>query len=360
MFLQEIQLINFKNYAEATLHFSHRATALVGLNGTGKTNLLDAIHYLSMLRSFVNHADTHHIRQGADFFFIRGRFLQDDKTHEVTCRFQLSEGKTVTEDGKKYTRLSDHIGKYPVVLIAPQDGVLISGGSEVRRKFFDQAISTVLPSYLQDLMMYQRILQQRNSLLHHFGVNRIWDENLLQTYDDQLTACGCRLVMHRKVFIQAFQFAFRHAYASLSGYESAEIRYESEVLGADFGDLLLKSRTRDRDSQRTSCGPHRDDFAFLLNGFDLRKTASQGQQKSFITALKLGLWHHIREHSGLPPILLLDDLFDKLDDERVSRLLQHIATQQSGQIFITDTHTDRTRFMLEQAGLDYELRRTTP
>lgn len=355
MYLHTIQLVNFRNYADATFGFSRQVTAFTGLNGSGKTNLLDAVYYLSALRSFLFHSDQHHVRHGTDFFSIRGEFTRKDARHVVACQFRAGEGKVASEDGKPYLRLSEHIGKYPMVLIAPQDMELINGGSEVRRKFFDLVISQVDSAYLQNLVKYQHDLQQRNSLLGRFHATQTWDEDLLLTYDEKLCETGCKIVKRRIEFAEGFQSFFLDAYHELSGGEAVEVIYRSELKDGDFLSLLLASRTRDRSMQRTTVGPHRDDFIFRLNNHELRKTGSQGQQKSFIAALKLAQYAHIRLHAGFPPVLLMDDLFDKLDDIRVNQLLKLVATENKGQVFITDARDERTRHALMKAGVDFEV-----
>ncbi len=355
MYLHTIQLVNFRNYAEAAFGFCRQVTAFTGLNGSGKTNLLDAIHYLSALRSFLLHADQHHLRHGTDFFSIRGEVTRNEARHVLFCQFRAGEGKVISVNGKPYERLSEHVGKYPVVLIAPHNMELITGGSEVRRKFLDQVISQVDASYLQDLIVYQHTLQQRNSLLSHFHHTQTWDEDLLLAYDEKLIDSGTRIVQRRASFAADFQLLVNQAYEKLSGRERVEVLYRSEIAGHDFALQLLSCRSRDRALQRTTVGPHRDDIIFRLDGHDLRKTGSQGQQKSFIVALKLAQFARIRLHNGFPPVLLMDDLFDKLDDVRVNQLLKLVATESEGQVFITDARGERTRQALTKAGLDFEI-----
>lgn len=355
MYLHHIQLINYRNYPEASFAFSHQVTAFTGLNGTGKTNLLDAIYYLSALRSFLSYADQNVVRHGAEFFSISGEFTRHHSRHTIRCLYNVGQGKEVSEDGTPYQRFSAHVGRYPVVLIAPQDMELITGGSEVRRKFFDQVISQVDAVYLQNLMMYQHTLQQRNSLLDHFHKTQSWDEDLLLTYDEKLTDTGNKLVQRRKLFTENFQIELVNAYKELSGQETVQLLYRSDISGGDFAEVLLAARLRDRALQRTTAGPHRDDYIFMMNGQELKKSSSQGQQKTFIAALKLAQYAHIREQAGFSPILLMDDLFDKLDDVRVNQLLQWIATQDKGQVFITDAREERTRQVLLKAGLDFEI-----
>ncbi len=355
MYLRHIQLNNYRSHAAVSFSFSHRVTAFTGLNGSGKTNLLDAIGYLSVLRSFLSHADQNHVRHGTDYFSIKGIFVKHNSSSEIVCYFRIGQGKTVSENGHPYQRLSAHIGKYPSVLIAPQDLELVTGSSEVRRKFFDQVISQTNPAYLQDLLAYQHTLQQRNSLLIRFSVTHTWDEDLMETYEEKLADTGSRLVACRQAFIRAFYPSLVTAYATLADDEKAEVRYRTELAGQDFLKLLKASRQKDCLLQRTSAGPHRDDYEFILNGSEIKKTASQGQQKSFIAALKLAQYQYIEQQTGIVPILLLDDLFDKLDDQRVSHLLQNLAAKSHGQVFITDAREDRTRRALDLAGLDFEI-----
>ncbi len=355
MYLQHIQLTNYRSHAAAAFGFSHRITAFTGRNGSGKTNLLDAIGYLSSLRSFLSHVDQNHVHRGADFFSIRGLFYKNQTRYEITCSFRITEGKRVLENGNPYARLSAHIGKYPMVLIAPHDGELVAGGSEVRRKFFDQVISQTDPAYLNDLVAYQQTLQQRNALLSRFFNSRTWDEDWIALYDEKLAETGTRIVMRRQHFMQTFRPAMAAAYAQLAGEESVELDYHSQLSEQNLLDLLKNTRQQDRHLQRTTAGPHRDDYYFGLNKSELKKTGSQGQQKSFIAALKLAQYRFVEQETGITPILLLDDLFDKLDDLRVNRLLQIIARSGNGQVFITDAREDRTRQALSAAGLDFEI-----
>lgn len=355
MFLNHIQLTNYRNHAAVSLHFSHRVTAFTGLNGSGKTNLLDAIGYLATLRSFLSHADHHHVRHGTDFFAIRGVFERQGMQYEVACQFRAGQGKTVTENGIPYQRLSAHVGKYPMVLIAPQDMELISGSSEIRRKFFDQVISQTNPAYLHDLLTYQHTLQQRNSLLSRFYETRTWDEDLLETYDEKLVDAGTRIASCRQNFMQTFAAALAEAYTQLGREEQASVQYQSRLLENSFPMLLRANRQQDRHLMRTTVGPHRDDFIFFMNGSEIKRTGSQGQQKSFVAALKLAQYQYMLGQTGVAPMLLMDDLFDKLDDLRVSRLLTIIANQGSGQVFITDAHLERTLQVLTAAHLDFEI-----
>lgn len=329
----------------------------MGNNGSGKTNLLDAIHYLAFTKSAVNPTDAQNIRHGQMQFVVKGDFLMGGKIKkEVVCSFQLGQKKIVGEDGQAYLKFSEHVGKYPVVLIAPQDIELIWDGSGLRRKFFDSLISQLNTGYLQNLIIYTNLLKQRNSLLRMFSMNGKIDHDLLTTYDEQIIKAGRFIHKVRQQSLLEFLPLFKHHYQFLSGdtNEEVNITYGSDLETSDFKELLSKNLQRDIILQRTSSGIHRDDFLFTLNNNELKRLGSQGQQKSFLIGLKLAEFQSIAERKGFKPLLLLDDIFDKLDDLRVHRLMLMIAQGSFGQIFITDTHLYRSKEILDSAKLTTE------
>ena len=348
MHLETLQLINFKNYAEARVNFSSKINVLVGKNGSGKTNLLDAIYYLALTKSAVSTADNFCVRQGQQNFFIKGVFRQSNNINEITSAFQTGLKKVFREGVNEYQKLSDHIGKYPVVLIAPDDTDLIKDGSEGRRRFFDSIISQLDREYLETLIQYNQTLRQRNSLLKMFAETSRLDPVALETYDDALVRLGVTIFEKRSHFVQVYGPVFRRFYNFIVADEDAAVIYNSELSATGFREGLRENQPRDLALQRTTFGVHRDDYQFVLGGGDLKRLGSQGQQKSFIIALKLAQFEVIKRHKGFKPLLLLDDIFDKLDDFRIQKLLELIKNDELGQLFITDARPDRTAALLKQ------------
>lgn len=356
MRLEKLRLINFKNYREASLEFPAKVNCLLGLNGSGKTNLLDAIHYLSFTKSFLNASDGHNIRHGSDSFFLLGAFDFDGTKHEVSCQIQTAHKKIFREDGLDYEKISDHIGKYPVVLISPSDIDLIKEGSEARRKFFDSMIAQIDQAYLQFLMEYHHNLKQRNSLLRMFQERQYSDLDLMDTYDRQLVRTGSEIFKRRKEFINEFLPVLNSSFSILvDRKEEATLTYQSDLFKDDFLEALKKSFGKDLALQRTSIGIHRDDYEFGFAHGELKRLGSQGQQKSFLVALKLANVEVVKKHKGFNPILLLDDIFDKLDDVRIGRLLKIVAGKNYGQLFITDAGPERTEALLKEIGVKSDI-----
>jgi DNA replication and repair protein RecF len=348
MQLKSLQLVNFKNYAEAYLEFSPKINVLVGSNGSGKTNLLDAIHYLSLTRSAFTMSDNFSVRHGEKFFSIKGVFSSGGSSAEVFCAVQPGSKKIVREGVNEYQKLSDHVGKYPVVLIAPDDTGLVKEGSEERRRFFDSMIAQLDRGYLEALIEYNHILRQRNSLLKMFAETNSFDAVALESYDHAMAQRGNLLFQKREEFIASFIPVFRNYYNFIVADEKADLFYQSELKNVGFQEGLLQNRQRDLYLQRSNFGIHRDDYVFNLGDHDLKKLGSQGQQKSFIIGLKLAQFELIKVRKGIKPILLLDDIFDKLDDNRIGKLLQMIKNDAFGQLFITDARPDRTSGLLQE------------
>ncbi len=344
MHLQTLKVVNFKNYKEAEFEFSPKINVLVGKNGSGKTNLLDAIHYLSFTKSAF-FSDQYSVRHGEDFFVIHGTFVKHDRRHVITCAVQAGK-KTVREDEHEYEKLSEHIGKYSTVLVVPDDTDVVREGSEHRRRFFDTILSQFDSRYLQDLITYNYALRQRNSLLKMFAQKNSIDEIALESYDRTLIDTGKRLHEKRDVFTREFMTVFQHFYKHIAEAESAGISYVSQLADQSFDDGLMTTRSRDVVTQRTNFGVHRDEFRFTLGNGDLKRLGSQGQQKSFVIALKLAQFEVLKDRLGVPPLLLLDDIFDKLDDFRIERLLELIQGHAFGQLFVTDARPDRTASLL--------------
>ena len=348
MRLERIHLVNFKNYDETELTFSSKINVLVGRNGSGKTNLLDAIHYLSFTKSAFSSSDHQNIRHGESHFFIKGNMNLNSRNQEIICGVQVGMKKNFKNENSEYNKLSDHIGKYPMVLFAPDDVDLVKEGSESRRKFFDGMISQIDKVYLENLIQYNHALKQRNSLLKMFQESGKVDWLALETYDEVLIAYGNSIYNKRKEFAVEFLPVFLRFYNFLvDEAESVDLKYVSGLNDIDFKTGLIRNRNRDLALQRSSFGIHRDDFEFTLGEGDLKRLGSQGQQKSFVISLKLAQSEIIKSHKGFSPVLLLDDIFDKLDDFRIARLLELIKTD-LGQLFITDARPDRTQGLLKQ------------
>jgi DNA replication and repair protein RecF len=350
MYLQKLYALNFKNYQEIDVTLDPRVNVFVGKNGSGKTNLLDAIYYLSFTKSALSSADSQGVRHGESYFMIKGSFASAS-AHEVAISFQYGAKKTCREDGHEYDRFNHHIGKYPVVLITPDDTDIIREGSEVRRKFFDGLLSQLDPKYLEDLLSYQNALKQRNALLKLFFDTGKQDMIALQVYDDRLIATGTYIHQRRKALMVEFAQVFTSFFKEIvQGNEQTEIIYQSQLADETFEHGLVAGRSRDLALQRTNFGIHKDDFEFKIGDGDLKRLGSQGQQKSFVISLKLAQHKTIEKHKGFKPILLLDDIFDKLDDDRIGRLVR-ILQEDIGQVFITDARPHRTRELIKTIGI---------
>ncbi len=349
MFLQTITLRNFKNFNESAFEFSPKINAFVGRNGVGKTNLLDAVHYLALTKSYLNFSDVQNIHFGEDYFSIEGNFRKNNQEEVVFCGVQKEKGKVFKRNAKQYERISDHIGLVPVVMISPYDLDLIKEGSEVRRKFMDNIISQSNKEYLQSLMRYNRVLNQRNSLLKYFFQNQTFDKVSLEIYDEELIELGNYIFDQRKKFIAEFLPIFSHYYQIISqGNESVQIHYESDLEETPLDTLLKTSLSKDRLAQFTTKGIHKDDLKFTLINYPVKKFGSQGQQKSYLISLKLAQFELMKNYLKTTPLLLLDDIFDKLDEIRVEQLIKLVNEEKFGQIFISDTHPERTENVVQQ------------
>ena len=357
MYIERLQLANFKNYSELDVSFSNNVNCLVGNNGVGKTNLLDALYYLSFCKSYFNPIDSQNIRSGSDFFAIHGHYLlADDEKKEsvaVSCTLQRGQSKKMKFNKKTYTAFADHIGRLPLVIVTPSDQNLILGGSEVRRKFVDGIISQVDKGYLQMLIGYQKALEQRNRLLKQFYENRYFEEESISVWDEQLVRHGMPIVEARRQFMKEFIPLFEEYYALIhpgaQRDETPTITYTTQLDDSGFAEQLKESQRRDAQVQYTTVGPHKDDLEFGIGEFAAKRFGSQGQQKTFLLALKLAQFEYIRAHVGTKPILLLDDIFDKLDMLRVSQLVLLVGSDRFGQVFITDTQEGRVEAIFRQA-----------
>ncbi len=359
MKLHKLILNNFKNFEHFEAQFHPQVNAFTGNNGVGKTNLLDAVYALAMGKSYFGLTNRQLIRHGENFYSIKAVFQRDNDTYEVLLKYREGEKKSLAVNGKEYTRLSDHIGLIPVVMISPYDRDLISESGETRRRFADRLIAQYDKDYLNNLIRYTRTLQQRNSLLKYFAANGTFDATRLETYDESLARYAAVIHAKRQQFVQSLAPLLAEKYKHIAGTgEQPGLTYRSALNLTDARELLHKNIERDRLLQYTSDGVHRDDLMFTLNGHPIKKFGSQGQQKSFLVALRLAEADMLFSRKNDAPILLFDDIFDKLDPQRVHRILDYVKHRPFGQVFITDTHPERVSLLLEaldrQAGI-YEL-----
>ena len=355
MYLKKIHLINFKNFEEKEIDFSPKINAFVGNNGIGKTNLLDAIYYLSLFKSYFNHSDTQNIRFHEDFFFVEGWFHKNEKEEWVQCSVKKGERKTVKRNQKNYDKISDHVGNFPVVIISPYDRDLITEGSDVRRKFIDRIISQSDNEYLNTLLRYNKVLSQRNALLKYFAANRTFDALQLSIFDEEILKQGKIIYKKREDFITSFQPKFQKYYQFIStGKEEVSIEYISDLQNSPT-DYLQNALEKDRVAQYSTQGIHKDDLKLNISNHRIKKFGSQGQQKSFLIALKLAELDIIKEQMKITPILLLDDIFDKLDESRVEQLIKLVNEEHFGQIFISDTHPERTKSIIAKINEEHKV-----
>jgi len=356
MHLKKLSVLNFKNYPETELQFSNRINCLTGNNGEGKTNILDAIHYLSFCKSFFNPIDSQNILHESPFFLIQGVFEGPDQEDDIYCGLKRNQKKQFKRNKKEYSRLADHIGLYPLVMISPADSELITEGSESRRKFIDSVIAQFDRDYLENLISYNKVLSQRNALLKQFSDSRQFDRTSLEIWDMQLIEYGKRVHLKRQDFINSFITIFQKYYELISGgREEVGMGYTSHLNDTSFADALEKALNRDRAMEYTTVGIHKDDLEFTINGYPLKKYASQGQQKSFLIALKLAQFDFIKNIKKVTPILLLDDIYDKLDDRRVKQLMELVSSDNFGQLFITDTHPTRLANLFLTTNADFKV-----
>lgn len=356
MYLKKLSILNFKNIADQTFEFHQKINCFVGRNGVGKTNILDAVYYLANGKSYFNPIAVQNICHGQDFFVIEGMFERENKEEYIVCSLKRGQKKVLKRNNKSYERFSDHFGLIPLVIISPSDSDLIIEGSDIRRKFVDSVISQLDNHYLHYLIQYQKLVSQRNALLKYFALNHTFDSLTLSVYDEQLSELVAPIFEKRKAFIAQFAPIF-HRYHELitNGNDPVSLRYESQLFKSSMQELLQTQLPKDRMVQYTGVGPHRDDLVFELNGYPIKKFGSQGQQKSFLIALKLAQFEFVKKQSGLAPILLFDDIFDKLDEHRVSKIIELVNLESFGQLFISDTHAERTERLLQNIQQDFEL-----
>jgi len=354
MYLERLSLVNFKNYSDLEVQFSSKINCFTGNNGVGKTNLLDAIYYLSFCKSFLTSNDSLTIKHSQQLFVINGNYQKNGSNDLIYCGFELNKRKKFKRNKKEYDKLADHIGLIPLVLISPYDSNLIIGGSEERRRFVDGIISQFDREYLYELQRYNRVLLQRNFLLKQLNNSGYIDEEVLELYDVELAETGQHIFEKRKFFLSEIISVFQKYFSHItSGSEQVALNYFSPLLENNLKLLLKETREKDKLVRYTTEGIHKDELELLLDDYPIRKLGSQGQQKSYLVALKLAQFEYIYKLCGFKPILLLDDVFDKLDSNRVEQIIKLVAQNNFGQIFITDTNPARIGSVLRQIEGEY-------
>lgn len=355
MWLKRISILNYKNLEQVELAFSHKMNCIIGKNGMGKTNLMDAVYYLSFCKSSTNPIDSQNIRHEQDFFVIQGFYETDDgEPEEVYCGLKRRQKKQFKRNKKEYTRLSDHIGLIPLVMVSPADSLLIAGGSEERRRFMDVVISQFDREYLDALIRYNKALAQRNTLLKSETEP---EDALMEVWEEMMASAGETVYRKRLAFIEEFIPIFQSYYSYISqDREQVSLTYQSHVAEGDLLALLRESRQRDRIMGYSLKGVHKDDLVMLLGDFPIKREGSQGQNKTYLIALKLAQFEFLkRTGSRTTPLVLLDDIFDKLDASRVEQIVKLVASDNFGQIFITDTNRDHLDKILRKIEGDYKL-----
>ena len=356
MYLKKIDLLNFKNIEDKSFEFNAKINCFIGLNGVGKTNILDAIYYMAYGRSYFNPIAIQNIKQGADFFVLDALFEKNEQSEHILCSLKKGQKKILKRNNKNYERFSDHFGFIPLVIISPSDSDLIIEGSETRRKFLDSVISQMNSNYLQLLIQHQKLITQRNALLKSFVSNNYFDRDTLEIYNEQIDALAQPIYETRRDFLHNFIPIFNHYHQLITGdKDEVHLVYESQLEHHSMRELFDQNLQKDRALQYTSVGIHKDDLVFLLKGSPIKKFGSQGQQKSFLIALKLAQFEFLKKQHNIAPILLFDDIFDKLDELRVRQILELVNLETFGQMFITDTHLERTESLLNSINQDFKI-----
>ena len=356
MILENLSLLNYKNLESTSFQFDPKINCLVGNNGVGKTNVLDAIYHLSFGKSYFNPITSQNIKHGEDFFVIEGNYFKSEREERIIVSAKRGQKKMIKRNGKPYLRFSEHIGFLPLVIISPADRDLIVEGSDTRRKFIDGVISQGNSKYLQSLINYNKVLSQRNSLLKYFAVNHTHNQSTLDIYNEQMHDFGSYIFEKRKEFLDEFMPIFLKRYQSISNSnERVNLWYKSQLEEKDLLSLLQENTQKDKISQYSNYGTHKDDLVFEIDGHPIKKFGSQGQQKSYLIALKLAQFDFIKKHNKVNPILLMDDIFDKLDEQRVEQIISLVDNEDFGQLFISDTHGDRTENVIKKVHQTYKM-----
>ena len=356
MNLKELTLINYKNFESRAFEFDEKINCFVGANGIGKTNVLDAIYHMAFGKSYFNPISSQNIRHGEDFFVVDGILNKTERDEKIIVSLKRGQKKMIKRNGKPYERFSDHIGFIPLVIISPADRDLIIEGSGTRRKFIDSVISQNDKTYLNNLIAYNKVLSQRNALLKYFALNNTFNSETLDIYNEQLDGYARAIFTTRDEFLNTFIPIFQGHYSAISNdKEQVTLSYKSDLFQNELKTLLEKNINKDKALQFTSVGIHKDDLNFLIADYPIKKFGSQGQQKSFLIALKLAQFDFIKQRSGVAPILLLDDVFDKLDENRVAQIIKLVDDSHFGQLFISDTHPERTESVVKETHQSYKM-----
>lgn len=356
MILKTLSLVNYKNFKSQDFEFDAKINCFVGANGVGKTNALDAIYYLSFGKSYFNPIASQNIKHDEDFFVVDGIFKKNEKAEKIVVSLKRGQKKMIKRNGKAYEKFSDHIGFVPLVIISPADRDLIIEGSDTRRKFIDSVISQGNKTYLKYLINYNKVLAQRNALLKYFAINNTFNAQTIGVYNEQLDNYGKDIFEVRCKFLETFIPIFKSRYKSISNNnEEVNLTYKSNLFEGTLNELLMQNINKDKSLQYTSVGIHKDDLAFKIGNHPIKKFGSQGQQKSFLIALKLAQFDFLKEQSGVTPLLLLDDIFDKLDESRVAQIIGLVDNENFGQLFISDTHAERTENVVKQVHQSYKI-----
>ena len=356
MYLKQLFLTNYKNLHNRQFQFNKKVSCLIGPNGVGKSNVLDAIYQLAFGKSFFNPNASQNIAFKKGFYAVEGHFEINSRPEKIICSLKKGQKKQLKRNDKIYEKLADHIGLIPTVMITPIDRDLILEGSQVRRKFMDGIIGQTNSFFLKNLLDYQKVLSQRNALLKYFAFNHTFDQKTLEIYDHQLVELSKPLYQARIEFIAAYLplFIARYQFISTAG-EEIDLVYSTELSDLSMENLLKRNLAKDKLLKYTSSGIHKDDLDFLLGGLPIKKFGSQGQQKTFLIALKLAQFDYLKAMTGQSPFILFDDAFDKLDESRVTKIIELTNTEEFGQIFISDTHEERTVSTLEKAQANFEI-----
>jgi DNA replication and repair protein RecF len=356
MHVEKLSIVNFKNYRQVELELSPEINCFVGSNGAGKTNLLDAIHYLSMCRSYLNPIDSQNILFEEQFFVIQGLWVKESSSDQIYCGVKKGTKKVFKKNKVQYEKLAEHIGSYPSVMISPYDRNLITEGSELRRKWMDGIIAQFDRDFLNDLVKYGKVLDQRNALLKNMADFGFFNRESIEVWDEQLVTYGQRIFSARSAFLDEFISVFQKYYDDLSdNKETVGLEFKSHLLEGDFLIQLKAAERQDHRKQYTTIGVHKDDLIFTINGHPVKKFGSQGQQKSYLIALKLAQFEWLTTHLNVKPVMLLDDIFDKLDNKRVGRLMELVSDNSFGQVLVTDTDEDRVKRIFDSINLPFKL-----
>ncbi len=360
MFLRKLNLLNFKTYSELDIELSPKLNCFVGNNGVGKTNLFDSIYYLAFCKSYFNSLDANNIKHSHDFFMIQGEFVIDGQVERVHCALKKDQKKKIRRNDKEYQKLADHIGLIPLVMVSPADTSLILEGSEERRRYMNGVISQYDRQYLDDVIRYNKALTQRNRLLKEFARQRYFDEDSLFIWDDQMSILGERIYQRRKDFISQLLPIFQYYYDYISsGHEQVELKYMTQAGERPLSELMMEAHDKDKQLQFSSVGIHRDDLVLELSGYPMKQQGSQGQQKTYLVALKMAQFDFLKKISTVRPLILLDDVFDKLDANRVTQIIKLVSEDHFGQIFITDTNLPHLQSILSGLTAEYRLFQVT-